>query len=441
MAYVDKTAYAWKIANREPFKRRHLLFIRPRRFGKSMLLTTLRAYYEGRKDLFAGLEAARLEKTKSAKDRWAQHPVIYLDLGTVSGASVEKMEYELLQIICSVAQDHNMTDVPKTCTSAFRWLIEELGRKCRKEKRPLPVVLIDEYDMVVHHCHGQENEKEVLGSYATFLNVLKVMKKSTHAAFLTGIVYCQFGWDSALNHLLPVTFEEELAAACGFTEQEITDNFSAHLKAMATALQVDKEVLRKQLKSYYNGYKFCASAGGATVYNPFSIVRALRSKEIAPYWAAQGNSSALTNLFKRWDLRKMEEDASARLKDLNEPIKDIACCSVEHYLLYTGYLTIQTQPADRGPSTEACQGAVSLGFPNAEVKIAGALWLQRVYNRDPAVASHDLKQLWSAAKEVDVVKMTDLFWQFIASCTTQSRTAVYKRESYYQGTLFNFAGC
>eukprot|EP00796_Vickermania_ingenoplastis_P007143 gene7143-biopygen4652 len=332
-----------------------------------------------------------------------------------------------------------MTDVPKTCTSAFRWLIEELGRKCRKEKRPLPVVLIDEYDMVVHHCHGQENEKEVLGSYATFLNVLKVMKKSTHAAFLTGIVYCQFGWDSALNHLLPVTFEEELAAACGFTEQEITDNFSAHLKAMATALQVDKEVLRKQLKSYYNGYKFCASAGGATVYNPFSIVRALRSKEIAPYWAAQGNSSALTNLFKRWDLRKMEEDASARLKDLNEPIKDIACCSVEHYLLYTGYLTIQTQPADRGPSTEACQGAVSLGFPNAEVKIAvGALWLQRVYNRDLAVASHDLKQLWSAAKEVDVVKMTDLFWQFIASCTTQSRTAVYKRESYYQGTLFNF---
>eukprot|EP00796_Vickermania_ingenoplastis_P011456 gene11456-biopygen8320 len=118
-AYVDKTAYAWKVAHNREWQRQHL-FICPRRFGKSMFLRTLQAYFEGKKDLFVGLEAARLEETKPAEDRWAQHPVIYLDLGTVSGASVEEMKSGLRKVLEETADTLNVEFVEKDPDVALR---------------------------------------------------------------------------------------------------------------------------------------------------------------------------------------------------------------------------------------------------------------------------------------------------------------------------------
>eukprot|EP00796_Vickermania_ingenoplastis_P001870 gene1870-biopygen1539 len=337
-AYVDKTAYAWKVAHNLEWKRQHLLFIRPRRFGKSMLLTTLKAYFEGKKDLFAGLEAARLEETKPAEDRWAQHPVIYLDLGTVSGASVEKMEYELLQIICSVAQDHNMTDVPKTCTSAFRWLIEELGRKCRKEKRPLPVVLIDEYHAPAldfpSFSDDAKERKAMFTAYRKFFGVLKVQQDHLHAAFITGILRAQIGGTTGANHVVDVTYDPALSGACGFTLEEILANFSSRMEEMAakrccaadsstareecwkrlTAEQqnAEKEKVVKEMKELYNGYHFSEDCE-TSCYNPYGLTLALKEMKLYCYWAQSfdGYSSEL--------IRSLSEE---------ERKKDAGRCSV-----------------------------------------------------------------------------------------------------------------
>eukprot|EP00796_Vickermania_ingenoplastis_P012077 gene12077-biopygen8829 len=198
LMYVDKTAYAWKIANDDAFKGDHLRFIRPRRFGKSILLRTLKAYFEGRKDLFAGLAAARLEETKPAEDRWAQHPVIYLDLGIVSGASVETMKSGLYYEVERAARKHKLKIRDGiTCVSAFEWIIEELGGKCKAEERPLPVVLIDEYhapaEEISTFSDDAKERKEMFTVYRDFFGVLKSQRRHLHAAFLTGILRAEIG--------------------------------------------------------------------------------------------------------------------------------------------------------------------------------------------------------------------------------------------------------
>eukprot|EP00796_Vickermania_ingenoplastis_P001868 gene1868-biopygen1537 len=418
-AYVDKTAYAWKVAHNREWQRQHLLFVRPRRFGKSMFLRTLKAYFEGKKDLFAGLEAARLEETKPAEDRWAQHPVIYLDLGTVSGASVEEMKSSLRKVLeetadtLSVEFDEKDPDV----AGQFRRIIFQVAKKCRKEKRPLPVVLIDEYHAPAQKFPKDAEKREAMfTAYRDFFGVLKAQEEHLHAAFITGILRAEIGGSSGANHVLDVTYDPALSGACGFTLEEIRTNFSSRMEEMAakrccaadsstareecwkrlTAEQqnAEKEKVVKEMKELYNGYHFSVDCE-TSCYNPFGLVSAFMNKEFDHYWAQSfdGYSSELIQSLsdaERQEVQEVERQAWCTKGVLTATV--LRGDSREDHmaaLLQSGYLTIAK--ADE---------KILLQLPNGEVKQAFALLCVMAWKRlSEREAKERAEKLLSALRE------------------------------------------
>eukprot|EP00796_Vickermania_ingenoplastis_P006590 gene6590-biopygen4190 len=420
--YVDKTAYA-KIANDDAFKGDHLRFIRPRRFGKSMLLTTLRAYYEGRKHLFAGLEAARLEETKPAKDRWAHHPVIYLDLGTVSGASVEEMNSGLYYKVERAARDHSLNICEGvTCVSAFEWLIQELGRKCKEEERPLPVVLIDEYhapaEEISTFSDDAKKKEEMFTAYRDFFGVLKSQRRHLHAAFLTGILRAEIGGSSGANHVKDVTHHPALSGACGFTLEEIRAYCRPWLVEMAakrcgaadsstagdvcwaglTTEQQNAEVEKvvKEMQALYNGYHFSVDCE-TSCYNPFGLVRCFYDKEFGSNWARSFDSysSEVIQSLSDAERQKVEQGVVCEKELLSATVlAEKSDANHVAALLQSGYLTIAKGVPDE---------VVLLRLPNGEVKHA---FCRACYRAWKGISDHnawkELSELHDALTNGDV---------------------------------------
>eukprot|EP00796_Vickermania_ingenoplastis_P011145 gene11145-biopygen8111 len=385
LMYVDKTAYAWKIANDDAFKGDHLRFIRPRRFGKSMLLTTLRAYYEGNKDLFVGLEAARLEETKPAEDRWAQHPVIYLDLGSVSGASVEEMKSGLRKKVAHNADLHQVTmnmEDPHVA-GQFESVIIQITEKCRKQKRPLPVVLIDEYhapaEDISTFSDDAKERKAMFTAYRDFYGVLKSQRRHLHAAFLTGILRAEIGGSSGANHVKDVTHHPALSGACGFTLEEIRAYCRPWLVEMAakrcgaagsstagdvcwaglTTEQQNAEVEKvvKEMQALYDGYYFSVDCE-TSCYNPFGLVRCFNDKKFGSNWARSFDSysSEVIQRLSDAERQKVEQGVVCE-KDLLSATVLAEKSDANHVaaLLQSGYLTIARGSVGRGGAAASPQ--------------------------------------------------------------------------------------
>eukprot|EP00796_Vickermania_ingenoplastis_P006572 gene6572-biopygen4177 len=370
LMYVDKTAYAWKIANDDAFKGDHLLFIRPRRFGKSMLLRTLKAYYEGKKDLFAGLEAARLEETKPAEDRWAQHPVIYLDLGTVSGASVEEMKSGLRKKVAHNAELYQvkMNVEDPDVAGQFESVIVQIAEKCEEEKRPLPVVLIDEYhapaQKISSFSDDAKERKEMFTVYRDFFGVLKSQRRHLHAAFLTGILRAEIGGSSGANHVKDVTHHPALSGACGFTLEEIRAYCRPWLVEMAakrcgaadsstagdvcwaglTEEQQNAEVEKvvKEMQALYDGYHFSVDCE-TSCCNPFGLVRCFYDKEFGSNWAESFDSYSIEVIQRLSDAerQKVEQGVVCEKELLSATVlAEKSDANPVAALLQSGYLTI-----------------------------------------------------------------------------------------------------
>ena len=362
--YIDKTRDVYQLAKDGGY----YFLSRPRRFGKSLLVTTLEAYFQGRKELFEGLAISELEKD------WKQFPVLHIDLNAADYRSEEALvsiiDGHLRQFERTFGKDPDEHTVSERFKGVIQRAYEQTGRQV--------VILVDEYDKPLLQAIGneelQDNYRKILKG---FYGVAKTMDSYIRLAFFTGVTkFSKVSVFSDLNNLKDISLDDRFAEICGITEKEIRDNLDEQVGEMAEANTMSKDECYGKLKRQYDGYHFSKNSVG--IYNPFSLLNALDSRDFTDCWFQSGTPTFLVETMKRnhYDLERLtREDATA---DLLGSLDSIDTNPIP--LLYqSGYLTI------KGYDPEF--GTYRLGFPNEEVERGFSRFLFRYYT--PASQGQD----------------------------------------------------
>ena len=342
--YVDKTDIIWQLANRG---KKYNYLSRPRRFGKSVLVDTLEAYFMGKKELFEGLKIMQMET------EWVKRPVIRLDMSR-AGAEPETLRSYLNNIFRQYEGEYSLAPDP-TDSLADRFDAIIVG--AYKQTGQQVAILIDEYDSPLQHSWKTPLYEKCTAIYRDVFVILKSMDKFENFIFITGCTkFSQFSLTSGLNNLSFIGFDSEYAALCGITKEEAICYFKPEINKLAACKGWTFDEAAMQLSSYYGGYHF-SSRNKVDVFNPFCLINALADSDLKNYWFSSGTSPLLS---------KFEDDIKKRLKDFEYcPIisdtletSDVTDGGAELVLYQTGYLTIK----------DYMMGIYILGFPNSEAK-------------------------------------------------------------------------
>ncbi len=344
--YVDKTDLIWNLANKG---NKYNYLSRPRRFGKSVLIDTLQAYFEGKKELFEGLKIMDMEK------EWVKRPVIRLDMSR-AGATAEEICSYLNKIFKKYEKVYNIVVDPQDgLANRFDSIIETAYEQTGQQV----AILIDEYDSPLQHSWGTPYHEECTAVYRKVFAILKADDEYEKFVFITGITkFTQISLFSVLNNLTNISFYPQYAAICGITKQEITDNFMPEIEAMGEKNGWTTEETVAQLKANYDGYHFSAD-NMVDVFNPFSLINALDEREINNYWASSGATSLLPKFVDDMEIRLKDFDHCALLSNIIRT-SDVTGGGAELFLYQSGYLTIKSY----------ANGIYFLGIPNHEVRQA-----------------------------------------------------------------------
>jgi hypothetical protein len=342
--YVDKTDIIWQLANRN---KTYNYLSRPRRFGKSVLVDTLEAYFMGKKELFEGLKIMQLET------EWVKRPVIRLDMSQ-AGAEPESLkgylnytfqEYESLYGIEARDNFPLATRLIVIIKTAYN----KTGQQV--------VILIDEYDSPLQHSWKTPDHEACTSVYREVFAVLKADDQYERFVFLTGITkFTQISLFSVLNNISNISFEAPYAAVCGITKSEIKEYFRPEIANMAEHNGWTEDDTVQHLKDYYDGYHFSHN-NMVDVFNPFSLINALADGELRNYWAASGATSLLPKFVDDMEIRLNDFDHSALPSTIIET-SDVTGGGAELFLYQSGYLTIKGYD----------EGVYFLGIPNQEVR-------------------------------------------------------------------------
>ena len=346
--YVDKTEYVWRLI--EPAKGLYFLS-RPRRFGKSLLLSTLKAVFEGKKELFQGL--ALYDKPYD----WEKHPVIHLDLNGRDFSTPEKMEDRLQRILLEQANDHKVQLQINSADTMFHELIKTLHDKFGDV-----VILLDEYDKPILNNISEDNRQVFLKALKAFYSVIKEKNDMIRLVFITGVSkFSHVSLFSDLNNLTDITLDADFAEMLGFTEQDIRANFADRIPEAAKANGLSEEDLMQRLLIWYDGYRF--SEAVTHVCNPVSVTSFFKKHyRFANYWGTTGMPTFLFKLA-RTTRFNFEQALSEPVSELAFNAYDVDSIDTLGLLWQTGYLTIkETLPATLGATM------FRLGFPDYEVE-------------------------------------------------------------------------
>lgn len=346
LLYVDKTEIIWNLVNTG---KTYNYLSRPRRFGKSLLVDTLQAYFEGRKELFEGLKIMDLEK------EWVKRPVVRLDMSRAGSTALELnaylnlafKEYEQKYGIEASASDSLSNRFDIIIQSAY----EQTGQQV--------AILIDEYDSTLQHSWKTPHHEDCTSIYRSVFAILKADDKYEKFVFITGITkFTQISLFSVLNNLSNISFDPPYAAICGITKEEVANNFMPEIEAMGEHNGWTPEETILQLKAYYDGYHFCKNSP-VDIFNPFSLLNALADKELKNYWAASGATSLLPKFVSDMEIQLEHFDHCYIDRDTLET-SDVSDGGTELFLYQSGYLTIKDYD----------EGVYTLGIPNFEVRKA-----------------------------------------------------------------------
>ena len=344
--YVDKTDIIWQLANRD---KKYNYLSRPRRFGKSVLVDTLEAYFLGKKELFEGLKIMQMET------EWVKRPVIRLDM-SLAGAAPESVrsyldnafhqlesEYDI-----AVRQDSSLAD-------RFDAIIQTAYNKTGLQV----AILIDEYDSPLQHSWKTPQHEACTAVYREVFAILKADDKYEKFVFITGITkFTQISLFSVLNNLSNISFEPNYAAICGITKEEVLRDFKPEINKLAEYEGWTFDEAVAQLTAYYDGYHF-SRRNMVDVFNPFSLINALSDSDLKNYWASSGATSMLPKFVDNMEIRLKDLDHSALLSTIIET-SDVTGGGSELFLYQSGYLTIKGY----------MNGTYLLGIPNFEVRQA-----------------------------------------------------------------------
>lgn len=344
--YVDKTDIIWQLANEG---KKYNYLSRPCRFGKSVLVDTLEAYFMGKKELFEGLNIMEMEK------EWVKRPVIRLDMSR-AGAEPDTLRSYLNNIFRQYEKEYSLVPAPTdSLADRFDAIIvgsyEQTGQQV--------AILIDEYDSPLQHSWKTPHHEACTAIYREVFAILKADDKYEKFVFITGITkFRQISLFSVLNNLSNISFEPEYAAICGITKEEVLRDFKPEISKLASRNGWTFDEAVAQLTTYYDGYHF-SHENMVDIFNPFSLINALADSKLRNYWASSGATSLLPKFVNDMEVRLADFNHSALLSTIIET-SDVTGGGAELFLYQSGYLTIKDYQ----------MGVYILGFPNNEVKQA-----------------------------------------------------------------------
>lgn len=343
--YVDKTAEIYKLAK----EGRYYFLSRPRRFGKSLLVSTMEAYFSGRKELFSGLAIEKLEA------EWKQHPVLHLDLSGVSYTDEFVLERVLSDKLAKWETLYGAVNTSDILGLRFKEVIEAAYNKTGNQV----AILIDEYDKpIIDNLGNEPTLSHLRSTLQGFYSVMKSMDARIRFGFLTGVTKIgKMSVFSGLNNLNDISMIPDYVDICGVSETELHEYFDESISELSSANEMSKEECYVKLKSMYDGYHFCEDSIG--IYNPFSLLNTFQNKKFREYWFETGTPGFLVEVMRKtsFDVTTLENQT------VDSTLMSNADAIFENpvpYLFQSGYLTIT--------GYNDMFRLYQLGFPNQEVK-------------------------------------------------------------------------
>lgn len=408
--YVDKTALMYHLVKTGSY----YFLNRPRRFGKSLLISTLEAYFQGKRELFEGLAVHDLEK------EWIQYPILHLDLNTQKYDSPESLVYVLNENLATwenlYGRNENEIGEARRFAGVIRRAHEKTGKRA--------VILVDEYDKPMLQAIGDPDRQEAFRStLKAFYGALKSEDGHIRFALLTGVT--KFGKVSVfsdLNNLMDISRDNRYIDICGISGKELLDNFSQDINDLANANGQTFEQACTRLKTDYDGYHFCEDSEG--IYNPFSLLNTFAKKKYGSYWFETGTPTYLVELLKRssYDLEQMshvesDENILDSIFTDDNPIPVI---------YQSGYLTIKDYDKEFGIYT--------LGFPNREVEEGFMNFLLPYYaNVDRTQSPFAIKKFVADVRSGKIDSFMERLQSFLADCPYEMARDI---ELHYHNVLF-----
>ena len=345
--YVDKTEYIYRMTHTSG---KYFFLARPRRFGKSLLVSTMQSYFEGKKELFKGLAVEKLEK------KWTEYSVLHFDMSGGKHMEPEQLELYLGYIL---EDQEKKWGINEPRIGANNRLIDLINTAYEKSGKQV-VVLIDEYDAPMLDVAHEKEQLDVLRNIMrNFFSPLKYSEAKMRFVFLTGITkFSQVSIFSELNNITNVSMDDEYAGICGITKEELLENMSDDIDMLADALGYSREMMIAKLKENYDGYHF--SKKSPDVFNPYSLLNCFSKKELGAFWFSSGTPTYLINMLRQFGVLPTEiAPTEAVSSSFNAPTENMK--TITPLLYQSGYVTIKKYD----PETRI----YTLDIPNKEIKV------------------------------------------------------------------------
>ena len=410
--YVDKTALVYKLVT----EGKYYFLSRPRRFGKSLLLSTIEAYLQGKRELFEGLALADLESD------WIEYPILHLDLNTETYNTPTTLLDKLSTTLSSWESQYGSCEYEKSLPTRFEGIIRRAYEKTGRQV----VILVDEYDKPLLQAIGNtELQDAYRATLKGFYGALKSMDRCIRFAFLTGVT--KFGKVSVfsdLNNLRDISMLAQYHDICGITEEELRTNFEVEISELAEAQNMTIDEAYAALRENYDGYHFCKEKLPG-IYNPFSLLNAFASRTMDYYWFETGTPTYLMELLKihHYNLARIEKEEV--VSDVLNSV-DIASTNPLPVIYQSGYLTIKGYDSDFG--------LYRLGFPNKEVKQGFVRFLIPSYTNVDAVGSvFEISRFVRSLREGDIEGFMERLQSFLSACPYELEP---EQERHFQSVMF-----
>ena len=401
--YIDKTRYVAQLLSGRVY-----FLSRPRRFGKSLFLSTLAAYFRGEKELFNGLYLAQAEEElarQSKREAWQKHPVLYIDLNAEVYSDERALENILNVHLTQFEKLYGTEPTETTYPSRFAGIMR---RACEKTGQRV-VVLVDEYDKPLLQTLDAEQQalhEKNRNILAGFYSAIKSCDQYIQFVFLTGVTkFSKLSVFSGLNNLNDISLDDAYAGICGITDAELRSTFTPELQALGAKLSLSTEATLALLKKKYDGYRFAIE--GENVYNPFNLLKVFQKLSLGYYWFATGTPTFLAKKLQElcYPLPDLDNNVALTRMDLENP-HEFADDPIQ-ILYQAGYLTIKEYNTEYDEFT--------LGFPNDEVRYSFWELLLKCYFLRPAtVRLSELSKFIEAVKHGDVDDFMTRMQSFIA---------------------------
>lgn len=347
--YIDKTEHVYRMAHGAS---KYLFLSRPRRFGKSLLTSTLHSYFAGQKELFKGLAIDSMET------EWTKYPVLHFDMSMAKHVDKQRLENELKRQLARYNEKYGLTankdlDLNGQLTNLIISAYEQTGRQV--------VVLIDEYDAPLLDVVHEEEDLPILRNVMrNFYSPLKACDPYLRFVFLTGITkFSQLSIFSELNNIQNISMDEEYSDICGITKEELITQMDAYIERLAVKLELTKEKTLQKLKDKYDGYHFTWPS--PDIYNPFSLLNALERKKLDDYWFGSGTPTYLIEMLRKFNVSPSALGSSmqAMAADFDAPTERMT--SITPLLYQSGYTTIK--------GYDKYAEIYTLDIPNREIRV------------------------------------------------------------------------